>query len=1101
MSEYMEYRHSFWQLSRKIPLFIALCSAFSALLVVIFALVQIENSEKSKVEENFSALAEERVKELENYFSGVASDLQIIADAPMTKKAQLAFSRAWQMMDGVPAENLKKQYILQNPYPVGEKQKLIFQDDDLTAYGQVHKAYHPWFSSFAEKRGYRDVFLVNLDGNVVYSVYKETDFASNLTEENAEFNPLAQTFQASLKLRKGEQTFTDFSNYEASEKQAAAFIGQPIVIEGFTKGVLIFQLSVDPINQVISKRKGLGKTGEAILVGADRLARNQSPLFDRDTVLKREVGGAHVRKALDGQKGILETEIVQAGQTEPSNHFVAYAPFNFKDVNYAFVVAQDADEVLAFLSDIQNMLLLTMAGVVGVVVVIGIFIGKSISRPITEMTELVSELAAGRVKTVDMQDRGDELGLMALSLNQIYMMSVENTRIRTALDNATTCIMVADAGREIIYMNNAIVDMFEVAQSDIRETLPHFDVNNILGQSIDIFQSDSQFQADTLSDLNTPQKTRMMMGQRTFDLTMAPVRDADGRRLGSVIEWMDLTDGLARRELDETTAIENYRIRTALDSATTCIMVGDSQGEIVYVNPAAHKMFEVAENDIRQVLPDFDSENILGQPINAFKNNTLAGREKYSVNDKGIQQARIKMGNRTFELTAASVKDGDDTDYGDVVEWKDITDQLAVQEEVDNVVRSVVNGDFSQQISLNGKQGFMLSLAQSVNALTDTVRDVFDEIAQSLSALAKGNLEYQITKDYFGTYEALKQDTNQTSQRLRSIVGDIMLASSEITSASREISSGSIDLSQRTETQASSLEETAASMEEMATTIKQNADNAQQANQLARNARDVAEVGGDVVVQAVGAMSSIEESSQKVSDIIGVIDEIAFQTNLLALNAAVEAARAGDAGKGFAVVASEVRTLAQRSGEAAKDIKNLILDSNQQVRNGVKLVGDTGASLENIVNSIKRVADIVSEIAAASREQASGVDQINSAITQMDEMTQQNAALVEESSASARSLEDQSEKMMQLISFFETRKEVASGLAAPVSKKGEERPVSSKPVTAPSTLTYDVSFEDEFESELGDLDPQPRERQLVKKTANEPAKADASSADADWEEF
>ncbi|WP_419796601.1 MAG: methyl-accepting chemotaxis protein [Terasakiella sp.] len=1099
MSEYMEYRHSFWQLSRKIPLFIALCSAFSALLVVIFALVQIENFEKAKVKESFSVLAEERVKELENYFSGVESDLQIVADAPMTKKAQLAFSRAWQMMDGTPAEILKKQYVEQNPYPAGEKQKLIFKDDDLTAYGQVHKAYHPWFSNFAEKRGYRDILLVNLDGNVVYSVYKETDFASNLTGGNSEFNPLAQTFQASLKLRKGEQIFTDFSLYEASEKQAAAFIGQPIVIEGFTKGVLIFQLSVDPINQVISKRKGLGKTGEAILVGADRLARNQSPLFDRETVLKREVGGAHVRKALDGQTGIVEAEIIQAGHTEPSNHFIAYAPFNFKGVNFAFVVAQDSAEVLAFLSDIQNMLLLTMAGVVGVVVVIGIFIGKSISRPITEMTELVSELAAGRVKTVEMQDRGDELGLMALSLNQIYMMSVENTRIRTALDNATTCIMVADADRDIIYMNNAIVEMFRVAENDIREILPQFDVNNILGQSLDVFQSDPQYQADTLSGLNTPEKIRRTMGRRTFDLTMAPVRDGDGRRLGSVVEWLDLTDNLERRELDETTAIENYRIRTALDNATTCMMVGDSEGEIVYVNPAAHKMFAVAENDIRQVLPNFDAKDILGQPINVFKN-TFDGREKYSINEEGVQQARIKMGSRTFDLTAASVKDGEDTDYGDVVEWKDITDQLAVQEEVDNVVRSVVNGDFSQQISLSGKQGFMLSLAQSVNALTDTVRDVFDEIVQSLSALAKGNLEYQITKDYSGTYEALKQDTNQTSQRLRSIVGDIILASSEITNASREISSGSIDLSQRTETQASSLEETAASMEEMATTIKQNADNAQQANQLARNARDVAEVGGEVVVQAVGAMSSIEESSQKVSDIIGVIDEIAFQTNLLALNAAVEAARAGDAGKGFAVVASEVRTLAQRSGEAAKDIKNLILDSNQQVRNGVKLVGDTGESLEDIVNSIKRVADIVSEIAAASREQASGVDQINSAITQMDEMTQQNAALVEESSASARSLEDQSEKMMQLISFFETRKEIAGGLAAPVSNKVEEAPVPGPSMTS-STPSYDVSFEDEFESELGDLDPQPRERESVKKITNGLAKADANSADADWEEF
>ena len=257
------------------------------------------------------------------------------------------------------------------------------------------------------------------------------------------------------------------------------------------------------------------------------------------------------------------------------------------------------------------------------------------------------------------------------------------------------------------------------------------------------------------------------------------------------------------------------------------------------------------------------------------------------------------------------------------------------------------------------------------------------------------------------------------AQKVGATIGEIRASGREVTNASAEISTSTTDLSQRTEEQAASLEETSAAMEELSATVKKNAENAQQASQSASATRDVADRGGQVVARAVEAMAKIEESSRKISDIIGVIDEIARQTNLLALNAAVEAARAGEAGRGFAVVASEVRSLAQRSSQAAKDIKDLITNSNGQVNDGVDLVNRAGTSLGEIVDSIKRVAGIVADIANASIEQATGIEQINKALTQMDEVTQQNSALVEENAATAKTLEHQAKAMDEQVSYFQ----------------------------------------------------------------------------------
>jgi methyl-accepting chemotaxis protein len=293
-------------------------------------------------------------------------------------------------------------------------------------------------------------------------------------------------------------------------------------------------------------------------------------------------------------------------------------------------------------------------------------------------------------------------------------------------------------------------------------------------------------------------------------------------------------------------------------------------------------------------------------------------------------------------------------------------------------------------------------------------------LARGLTGLADGDLTVRLTDGFSESYCQIKNDFNSTMTRLHDTIQAFSNSTRDVSSAAAEISTSTTDLSQRTEQQAASLEETSASMQELSATVQKNAENAQQANQLAAGTQEVANRGGQVVAKTVVAMSRIEDSSRKIGEIIGVIDEIARQTNLLALNAAVEAARAGDAGRGFAVVASEVRSLAQRSSQAAKDIKDLITNSSTRVQEGVDLVNLAGASLNEIVDSIKRVTDIVADITSASSEQATGLDQINKALTQMDEATQQNSALVEENAATAKTLENQADAMTQQVSFFRT---------------------------------------------------------------------------------
>ncbi|PSC06123.1 methyl-accepting chemotaxis protein [Alsobacter soli] len=509
--------------------------------------------------------------------------------------------------------------------------------------------------------------------------------------------------------------------------------------------------------------------------------------------------------------------------------------------------------------------------------------------------------------------------------------------------------------------------------------------------------------------------------------------------------------------------IEAERVRAALDTAPLNVLAADNDGTIVYANASVLKLMRDHLDEFRFIAPGFDPDRVVGSSIDVFHRDSRNVRNVVA-RLQGVHRARIPAANRTFDIVVSPVVSRSGERIGAMLIWEDMTAVLAADRELSDLANAAAEGDFSKRIAIEDKQGFAKDMSSGLNALSSRVETAVSEFAAVLGAVADGDLTASVDQHYRGGLGQLSDSINRTIGRLSGMVGDIQRMSLEVADASREISSGADDLSRRTEAQAHSLEQTASTVEELAASVKASADASIHAANIAQQARSVAQEGGEIVSQAVDAMERIDQTSRKISEITTVIDDIAFQTNLLALNAAVEAARAGEAGKGFAVVASEVRTLAQRSSEAAKDITNLIAASSAEVTSGVKLVRAAGDTLGRIVDASNTVAASVAEISSASREQATGIQEITKAVAQLDEMTQQNAALAEESAASSGHLSEQMQRLRALAEAFRTKEGGAAAretaaLARPTARLPTPK---SQPSTVPKLAKAVGSRWDEF---------------------------------------
>jgi methyl-accepting chemotaxis protein len=530
-----------------------------------------------------------------------------------------------------------------------------------------------------------------------------------------------------------------------------------------------------------------------------------------------------------------------------------------------------------------------------------------------------------------------------------------------SLDAITANVMIADADLNIRYMNNAVRELLKEAEADLKMELPRFDFGKLIGSNIDIFHKNPSHQRNMLAALKTQHRATIWVGHRAFDLIVTPLRSGS-RVNGFAVEWADAKERLQNMD---------YQGQMAAISRSQGIIEFTTEGEIVTAN----------ENFLRAI--GYQLEEIQGRPHSILVERGYAQSQEYKEFWASLRRGEVQ----SAEFTR----------YGK------------------NGKIVVINAAYNPILDAKGKVTKVVKFATDVTERVHAVKT----IGAALLKLSRGDLSFSLDEPFASDFEELRRTMNEAISQMRNTISAVAHSADQIDVGTREISQSADDLSRRTEQQAASLEETAAALDEITVNVTNAAQRADEARHAAATASGNAERSGKVVADAVAAMSRIENSSSQISSIIGVIDEIAFQTNLLALNAGVEAARAGEAGKGFAVVAQEVRELAQRSAQAAKEIKELIRNSTVEVSTGVKLVSETGESLQTIQENIAAVNDHMEAIASSAKEQATGLSEVNSAVNQMDQVTQQNAAMVEETNAASATLAQETKRLRGLVEGFQ----------------------------------------------------------------------------------
>ena len=969
-------------ISFKLPAMILVMVAAAVGLASSVAYFQQRQTLQDAAENRILRVAQARADEVKDLFAAISQDLGITARRSSTKRAIMGFQRAWRILEIDEIADLQRLYGAENSFDDDARRKLDSAGDAST-WTTVHAQMHPEFRDLLELYGYGDIYLINSDGRVIYSVEKRADFGTDLTDSAAAQSGLSRVFDAAAGLPPGELAFEDFAPYQPAGGVQAAFVATPLFsTSGKPLGVLAYQISSTMVTNVVGRDEGLGATGNAYLVGPDRRLRSSAQDGQAGVSTTGAGNNPVVKRALAGETGVSGVD------GEDGNAMLAaFVPVDVFGKKWALVAQEASSEILSSVSRLGKLLSWGALAAIAVTGLIGAFFAQSLTRPLWRVVSVMREIAKGNYMVkIPGTERGDEIGVIAGSLESIRERlergrkeTRENTFRGVAFEATSAAVMMADADMIITSINPALCAILDQHRSEFEKLYPDFDPQGTVGSEMDFYHPEPvrEHIRDLLRDPeNLPYVANISIGEARFSLRISMVCDDDGEQMGYVVEWEDVT-----REFLNTAilaAIDNSQVRAEFTSEG--LFLGSNRN-----------FADMMGEDLEKL----DGKH--GADIFRFSEKMAA--ERGAVFDR-LERGEIISG--LFELPLGNGRN------------------------------AIIEGSFSPVVDANGKLLRILMLGNDVTearlaieaaeARREAMRlaqaEVVESLGQGLGRLAEGDLTARIDNAFSPEYEKLRADFNTTGERLLEAMRAVVDNADLIRGEASEIANAADDLSSRTERQAATLEETASALDQLTSSVGSAADGAGIANELVQAARENAEASGAVVREAVEAMSAIENSSLRISKITDVIDDIAFQTNLLALNAGVEAARAGDAGRGFAVVASEVRALAQRSSDAAREINELISQSGAQVKRGVKLVGQTGSALAAIVQNVTEINQKVSEIAVSSREQSSGLVEINEAVNQLDQVTQQNAAMFEETTAASHALTREAENLNETTSKF-----------------------------------------------------------------------------------
>ena len=940
---------------------------------------------------------------------------------------------------------LQSRYLANNPNPIGEKQKLTATEQS-DSYEQAHRQYHPYLRDMTNINEFYDIFIIDpTNGNIVYSVYKEVDFATSLQTGPYAKSNLASLFQQ-LKDSSNPQTiaFADYKQYSPSYNAPASFIGKPIVVDGKTIAILAAQLSIEDINSIMKERDGLGESGETYLVGPEGLMRSDSYIDPINHSVessfrnpnKGTVNTLSVIKALKNEKG-------QHVISDYNNEMVlsAFAPVNVFNIRWALIAEMDEQEAFESITTLSQQLIIILFITIFIVTIAAYWFARTLTKPIHALADTMKKVEQqGDFSLRATVYSSDEIGVSTQAFNTLLdalQLSISETNrvmnqmaagkfdqrieapcrgeldtlkqatndcassLNGAINELNNIAIAMTDGQFDIQINASMSGELGTLKSNINQSLSS--INNTMNSIVDIMANVEQ--GNFKEQITYPAKGKL-----------AQLKDSVNNSVNSLSIAIDgisdvmsaLRQGQFSAQLDAPLAGQLNTLKQDINSSMANLNnVMNEIGEV---------MTFVSKGDFKKMIKGEASGQL--EQLKSNINTSITAIDNALTE---ISSVMLAISQGRFDHTISSTMTGQLNSLKIDIN-QSVTNLEHVINDLNQVMAAMANGDFSHQLK-QPLQGQLEDLKNNVNESTSLVSLAINEVSSVLSNLAKGDLTKNIEGQYQGVFNTLKSDTNATIDKLTNVIQEIQVSASQVMQNAGEIASSNTEISKRTEEQAANLEEASSSTEQMLDELTKVSEQSKSAVALASNAEEIAEEGNQLSIQTVSAIDEVNEASRDINEILTVIDNLAFQTNLLSLNAAVEAARAGDHGRGFAVVANEVGDLAGRSAKSAKQIKSIIVNSNQKVALGTELADTSGKKLKHIMQAVSDVSKNIIHIAHSTSAQEQAIKEVNLVVQRLTGLTQANSAITEETMAAARQMAEQATEMRVQLNYFNLKKE------------------------------------------------------------------------------